>query len=180
MPKIERKIKIKQPGAQKEVVKMKTRETSVIPEGYGELWAMVNQVYWAMIRVTENELRPTGITMIQAAVLFLVKNAKTPATPAQLSRWLFREPHTVSGLLNRMEKQGLIRKTKDLERKNLVRVTLTEKGEKAYQQQSEMRVIRKLLSSLSPKQRNNFMTSLRILRSRALDELVVRRQLPFP
>ncbi len=158
---------------------MKTRETSVILEGYGELWAMVNQVYWAMVRVTENELRPIGLSMIGAAALFLVKNAKTPATPAQLSRWLFREPHTVSGLLNRMEKQGLIRKTRDLERKNLVRVTLTEKGEKAYQQQSEMRIIRKLLSSLSPKQRNNLTTYLRILRSKALDELVVKRRSPF-
>ncbi len=159
---------------------MKTRKTSVVTEGYGELWAMLNQVYWAMVRATENELRPIGISMIGAAVLFLAKNAKAPATPAQLSRWLFREPHTVSGLLNRMEKQGLIRKTKDLERKNLVRVTLTEKGEKAYQRQSEMRVIRKLLSSLSPKQRDNLMTYLRTLRSRALDELVVRRELPFP
>jgi len=159
---------------------MKTRKTSVVTEGYGELWAMMNQVYWAMVRATENELRPIGISMIQAAVLFLVKNAKTPATPAQLSRWLFREPHTVSGLLNRMEKQGLVRKAKDLERKNLVRVTLTEKGEEAYQLQSKMRLIRKLLSSLSPKQRDNLMTYLRTLRSRALDELVVRRQLPFP
>jgi len=159
---------------------MKTRKTSVVTEGYGELWAMMNQVYWAMVRATENELRPIGISMIQAAVLFLVKNAKTPATPAQLSRWLFREPHTVSGLLNRMEKQGLVRKAKDLERKNLVRVTLTEKGEEAYQRQSEMRLIRKLLSSLFPKQRDNLMTYLRTLRSRALDELVVKRQLPCP
>jgi len=159
---------------------MKTRKTSVVTEGYGELWAMMNQVYWAMVRATENELRPIGISMIQAAVLFLVKNAKTPATPAQLSRWLFREPHTVSGLLNRMEKQGLVRKAKDLERKNLVRVTLTEKGEEAYQRQSEMRLIRKVLSSLFPKQRDNLMTYLRTLRSRALDELVVKRQLPCP
>jgi len=159
---------------------MKTRKTSVVTEGYGELWAMLNQVYWAMVRVTENELRPIGLSMIGAAVLFLVKSAKTPTTPAQLSRWLFREPHTVSGLLNRMEKQGLIRKTKDLQRKNLVRVALTEKGEKAYQQQSEMRIIRKLLSSLSPKQRNNLTTYLRTLRSSALDELVVKRRSPFP
>jgi len=159
---------------------METRKTSLVTEGYGELWAMLNQVYWAMVRATENELRPIGISMIGAAVLFLVKNAKTPATPAQISRWLFREPHTVSGLLNRMEKQGLVRRTKDLERKNLVRVTLTAKGEEAYQRQSEMRVVRKVLSSLSPKQRNNLMAYLRALRSRALDELVVRRQLPFP
>jgi len=118
--------------------------------------------------------------MIQAAVLLLVKGAQEPVTPAKLSRWLFRQPHTVSGLLNRMEKQGLVNKSKDLERRNLVRVTLTKKGEQAYQQQSDMRVIRKVLSSLSSKERDNLKAYLRTLREETLEELVVKRQLPFP
>jgi len=155
-------------------------ETNVAGNGYGELWAMLNQVYWAMVRAVENELRKVDLSMIQAAVLLLVKGAQEPVTPAKLSRWLFREPHTVSGLLNRMEKQGLVKKSKDLERRNLVRVTLTKKGEQAYQQQSDMRVIRKVLSSLSPKERDNLKTYLRTLREEALEELVVKHQLPFP
>jgi len=54
---------------------------------------------------------------MQAAVLFVVRNMKTAATPAEISRRLFREPHTVSELIKRMEKQGLVRKKKDLEKK---------------------------------------------------------------
>jgi len=116
-----------------------------------------------------------------AAVLFFVKNAKAPATPAEISRWLFREPNTVSQLLTRMEKQGLIRKAKDLERKNLVRITLTEKGEEAYQGQTEMRVISKILSSLSPKERDKLGSYLKKLRDVAIIELDRRsRQLPYP
>lgn len=38
----------------------------------------------------------------------------------------------MSGLLDRMEKQGLVRKVNDLERKNPIRVAVTEKGEEAY------------------------------------------------
>jgi hypothetical protein len=82
-----------------------TMETNVAGNVYGELWTMLNQVYWAMVRAAENELRKVGLSMIQAAVLFLVKGAQEPVTPAKLSRWLFREPHTVSGLLNREKKQ---------------------------------------------------------------------------
>jgi len=85
----------------------------------------------------------------------------------------------VSGLLNRMEKQGLVRRVKDLKRKNLVRVLITEKGKEAYRRQSEMRVVRKVMSSLSPKQRHNLLASLKILRNEALEELVVKRQLTF-
>ena len=145
-----------------------------------ELWVLLHQACDAMIRTRENALRPAGITRIQAAVLFIVKAVKVPATPAEISRWLFREPHTVSGLLDRMEKRGLVRKVNDLERKNLIRVEITEKGEEAYRRSKELKVIRKTLSRLSPKERDNLRAYVKTLRDDALQELGLRHQLPFP
>jgi len=81
--------------------------------GKRELWVLLNQTTTIMRRVANNELSQVGISMIHGEVLYFVKNAKEPATPAKLSRWLFRETHTVSGLLMHMEKQGLINRTKD-------------------------------------------------------------------
>jgi DNA-binding MarR family transcriptional regulator len=155
--------------------------SDVITYGKRELWALLDQATTAMSRVADNELSQIGISMMQAAVLLFVKNAKEPVIPAQISRWLFREPHTVSQLLIRMERQGLVKRTKDLERKNQVRITLTEKGEKAFQQQSEMRVIDKILSNLSPKECDKLGACLKQLRDEAIKELDTRpRQLPFP
>ncbi len=145
-----------------------------------ELWVLLDQTCAAMMRAKENELRPAGISGMQAAVLFIVKTVKGPATPAEISRWLFREPHSVSGLLNRMEKDGLVRKVKDLDRKNLIRVALTEKGEEAYQRSREMKVISEILSCLTRKKKENLRTYLEALRSKAVGEIGVRRQLPFP
>ena len=107
-----------------------------------EIWGLLDQACDAIGRARDNELRQIGISRMQAWVLFIVKaiNGKAingPATPAQISRWLFREPNTVSALLDRMEKQGLVKKIKDLEKKNLIRVVITEKGEEAYQQSKE-------------------------------------------
>ena len=45
-------------------------------------------------------------------------------TPAEISRRLLRESHSISQILNRMENKGLVRWVKDLERKNLVRLIL--------------------------------------------------------
>jgi DNA-binding MarR family transcriptional regulator len=119
--------------------------------------------------------------MMQAAVLVFVKNSKEPVIPAHISRWLFREPHTISQLLMRMEKQGLVKRTRDLEKKNWVRITLTEKGEAAYKHQTEMRVISKILSILSPEECNKLGASLKKLRDEAVKELDARpRHLPFP
>ncbi len=109
-----------------------------------QLWGLLNQASHAMERAREDELRPFGLSMMHAGVLYIVKVSKDPVTPAHISRVLFREPHTaVAALLNRMEKQGLLRKTKDLERKNLIRVTLTERGEEAYRQSREMKSLRR-------------------------------------
>ena len=153
----------------------------MVTYGKRELWALLSQASNALGRVADSELSQAGISMMQAAVLVFVKNSKEPVIPAHISRWLFREPHTVSQLLMRMEKQGLVKRTKDLDRKNQVRITLTEKGEKAFQQQSEMRGIGRILSTLTPEECNKLGASLKKLRDEAIKELDTRpRELPFP
>lgn len=157
-----------------------TMGTSVVIDRDYELWVLLHQACDAMNRARANELRQVGISGAQAAVLFIVKAMKVPATPGEISRWLFREPHTVSGLLDRMEKQGLVRKVKDLERKTLVRVVITERGEEAYRRSTQMKVIHKTLSCLSPKERDNLRAYAKTLRNKALGEYAVGYQLPFP
>lgn len=155
-------------------------ETNVSIDSDYRLWVLFEQVCNAMGRARENEVRKLGISMMQAAVLFIVKAIDGPATSAEISRWLFREPHTVSGLLERMEKQGLVRKVKDQGRKNMIMVAITEKGEEAYQRSRELNVIRTILSSLSQEQRDNLMAYVDTLRNRAVEEVRLRYQLPFP
>lgn len=155
-------------------------ETNVASGRDYELWVLLHQACDAMTRARENELKPFAISKMWAGVLFIVKAAKVPATPAEISRWLFREPHTVSGLLNRMEKEGLVRKVKDLERKNLIRVVITEKGEEAYCRSRKLKAIHKILSCLPQEERDNLRAYLETLRNKALEEVGVRHRLPFP
>ena len=156
-------------------------KTNASTYGKRELWAMLSQAGNALGRVADKELSQYDISMMQGAVLYYVKTAKEPVIPAHISRWLFREPHTVSQLLMRMEKHGLVKRTRDLARKNMVRITLTEKGEKAYKHQTEMRAVSKILSTLSPEECNKLGASLKKLRDEAIKELDTRpRQLPFP
>lgn len=155
-------------------------ETNAPVDREYELWVLLQQACDAMVRVREKEVREFGISMMQATVLFIVKTIGGPATPAEISRWLFRKPHTVSGLLERMEKQGLVRRVKDMERKNMIRVVITEKGEEAYQRSKNAKAARSILSSLSPEQRDTLRPYLETLRNKALDELRIRYRLPFP
>ncbi|MDD5191225.1 MAG: MarR family transcriptional regulator, partial [Dehalococcoidales bacterium] len=97
------------------------------------LWALFRQTRDAMIKARERELEKHGISSIQAAVLFTIQDIGPEATPAEISRRLVREPHSISGLLSRMEKQGVIKRAKDLPKRNMVRISLTAKGRELYQ-----------------------------------------------
>lgn len=147
-----------------------------------QLFLLLRQTHGLIYKAVEDELRLAGsVPYTQAAVLFVVKAIGEQATPAKISRWLIREPHTVSTLLVRMEKRGLIRKTKDLERKNQVRVTLTEKGEMALRQVMKVEsTISKIMSRLPNEEQDCLRAHLETLRSKALEELRIRYKIPLP
>jgi len=144
-----------------------------------QLWKLLSETYHTMWRSREKELDMAGISAIQAGVLLLVSNSEQPVTPAVLSRFLYREPHTISGLLTRMEKQGLVKRVKDLKRKNQVRIVLTERGKKAYERQNKAGVTNKILTTLTPEERTNFTAYLEKLKKAALKELRSQLTLPY-
>ena len=144
------------------------------------LWVLLRQAKDLLTRVRDKELKKYGISTRQAAVLFVIKAIGYRATPAEIARWLVREPHTVSSMLSRMERQGLVTKASDLHRKNIVRVALTEKGEQAYSDSEKRETIRRVSSSLSEKERQQLWSYLETIRNRALKELGTDQQPPFP
>ncbi len=143
------------------------------------LWALLDLARVATYKARERELGKYGISLMESAVLFVIQ-ANTGATPAELSRWLLRESHTMSSLVSRMEKAGLVKKVKDLDRKNWIRVAITEKGKEAYQQSAERKVLHNIMSSLSKEEQQQLESLLRKLLSEALKELSLDRKVPFP
>lgn len=144
------------------------------------LWWLIVHMRRAMYKARAKELFQYGITPEEAAVLFIVKAIGPRATPAEISRWLLREPHSTSGLINRMEKKGLIRKVKDLERKNMVRVAITEKGQQSHNQSAKRGTIHRIMSALDGDERQQMWEYVRKLRDKAFEETGVVRKPSFP
>jgi len=153
--------------------------TSPVDQDY-DLWVLLNQVQSLMMNARDTELMEHGTTAMQAAVLFIINSIGEEAIPAEISRWLLRKPATVSGLLDRMEKAGLIERVKDLPRKNLVRIRLTEKGRQAYKQSLKREAIHKTMSCLSEEERKQLASILVKLRKRVTEVLRHREEIPFP
>ena len=117
------------------------------------------------------ELRSRGcVPEIQTALLFVVKTLGEQASPSEISRLMLRQRHSTSQLLDRMIKRGLLKKTKDIRRKNAVRLLLTAKGEEALQNALFAReIIERIVGALSDKEINCLMGHLQKLRSEAIE-----------
>ncbi|MBN1376260.1 MAG: MarR family transcriptional regulator [Dehalococcoidia bacterium] len=139
------------------------------------------QVADIFVKVRERELLTQNLSATSAAILFLVDAMGKDVTPAKISRMLLREPHSVSGILMRMEKQGLIKRAKNMERKNLIRVTLTTKGENALKQAMKKEGVKHVLSKLTDEQRKQLKQTLSTLKEAGMKELNLSpRALPWP
>jgi MarR family transcriptional regulator, organic hydroperoxide resistance regulator len=143
-----------------------------------DMWLLLTHTRYAVFRAREKELQRYGISPEQASVLFVVQALGNKATPAAISRLIIRQPHTVSALVDRMTKRGLVRKIKDLDRKNLVRVALTEKGEKAYALSSKRGPIHRIMSILTEQERVQFKSVLEKLMAKARKEIGIDRDEP--
>lgn len=146
-------------------------------DGLYQLLARTDHI---VAKARTKELRQYGITMNDAIVLFTAMRLKRQATPANISRQLFWEPHTVSEQLKAMEAKGLIKKVRDLERQNFIRVEVSEAGLKAYRESSRRKSTRKVMSALSNDEQVQLWILLAKIRERAMQELGLDDFEPFP
>jgi len=103
-----------------------------------------------------------GLSVAQSTVLAIIHG--TPdhldATPAEISKQLLRAPSTTTELIDRMVDQGLVRKVQDLERKNMVRVEMTELGQNLYAKSVKVEYFSKIFSKLTPRRRHSLIAYL--------------------
>ena len=81
----------------------------------------------AVFQNLHERLDPFGITPGQYAVLYCLWN-KGEITPKEISQSIFLEMSTVSGVLDRMQKKGLIQRVVDPNDRRSVRVAATPEG----------------------------------------------------
>jgi DNA-binding MarR family transcriptional regulator len=124
-----------------------------------------------LLKLREDELSQLGVTSRQLAVLTAVQGIGHTSTPLKIARWLDRQPHGISTLVDRMVKVGLVTKTNDLDRKNLVRIGLTAKGKEILDQTRDSGRLQNAMSSLTPDEKQQIMKLLNKLIDGGVQEL---------
>ncbi|OGO15538.1 MAG: hypothetical protein A2Z02_00555 [Chloroflexi bacterium RBG_16_48_7] len=131
------------------------------------LLARLRQATDAVYSIRHRELKKFNITPEQVGAMHLIHTFGNQATAFELSKVLNRKPSTMTVLLRRLERDGLIKKTVDTRKKNKIRLSLTRKGAACYKKGLELRMVGNIFRSLSPEQKNQLCFLLEKLRDAA-------------
>ncbi len=96
-------------------------------------WFLVRQVNKLMSRTLERSLRKQRIKPEQLIVLWICRDYPGQKTLAEISRLMSITNQTLTGSINRMETDGLVRRVPRRKGHPFTEIKLTSKGEAAYQ-----------------------------------------------
>jgi len=137
------------------------------------VWLLLHRVRDILALCEDSIFAEYGITTEQFSVLGAVKSRGGSLRPTDLASILERSVNSMSMLVDRMVKAGLVRRTRDRIDRRVVRVTLTSKGANAIERAipEGWDFIQKILSPLSYKDKQALASMLETVKCELLGHL---------
>ncbi len=145
-----------------------------------DIWILLSRVYHLIAKLRNLELAQNNILPVQSYILFIIKALGNETTPTEISGYVYQQRSSISDILNRMVKQGLITKTNKTGGKRRVIITLTEKGEEALNLSNDREFLHKVMSSLTDQKKRQLESSLELLRDAAINVLSLTQKTIMP
>ena len=136
-------------------------------------WILLRQAHNLVLRCEDQVFYKHGLTTEQHAVLMAIKHINGPVRITDIARWLDRSVNSVSMIIDRMVKAGLVRRARDRKDRRTVFVTMNNNAEKAYVLASAAgwELIQEILSPLSDEDKRTLVRLLETLRDKTYDYL---------
>ena len=134
------------------------------------VWMLLHQTYNSISRCEEALFAQFDLTARQHAILMAIKYIDAPANPTQIADWVDRNLNSITLIVDRMEKNGLVRRTRDPEDRRSFRLVVTEKGEEYLKRsaQEAITLVMRLLENLSEEELQLLKTLLEKVRLQAI------------
>ena len=136
-------------------------------------WILLRQAYNLIFRCEDRVFSEYNLTTEQHTVLMAVKNISGPVRITDIAQWLDRSVNSVSMIIDRMVKAGLVKRTRDRKDRRTVFVTLTNKAEDAYVPATAAgwELIQEIMSPLSNEDKRALIRLLEMIRDKTYDYL---------
>ena len=131
-------------------------------------WILLRQAHNLIFKCEDRVFSEYGLSTEQHTVLMAVKNISGPVRITDIARWLDRSVNSVSMIIDRMVKAGLVKRTRDRKDRRTVFVTLTNKAEEAYVPATAAgwELVQEILSPLSNEDKHTLIRLLETIRDR--------------
>jgi DNA-binding MarR family transcriptional regulator len=96
------------------------------------LWRQLYQTYTLLKQCEDRIFEEHGLTTEQYAVLVSIEYLGEPARVTDIARWLERSTNSISMIVDRMVKAGLVRRARDKSDRRVVYVSKTAKAESRF------------------------------------------------
>jgi MarR family 2-MHQ and catechol resistance regulon transcriptional repressor len=137
------------------------------------LWRQAYQTYTLLKKCEDQVFGEYGLTTEQYSVLAAIDYFGGPTKVTDIAHWLERSTNSISMIVDRMVKVGLVKRVRDKVDRRVVFVSNSSKGEKALKPATlaGLEVIRKILSPLSDEDRRTLISLLEIPKYSMLEHL---------
>jgi DNA-binding MarR family transcriptional regulator len=137
------------------------------------LWFLTHRIRDLLMRCEDPIFGEYSLTTEQYAVLVTMQYLDGSVRPTDLARWLERSPNSVSMIVDRMVKIGLVKRIRSKSDRREVRVIITSKGENALKPATlaGLEFIREILSPLSYEDRRTLVSLLEMVKYSAFKHL---------
>jgi DNA-binding MarR family transcriptional regulator len=161
------------------VIKPNKSEKTIEPEVDIDfkLWTLLDHARCALVRARELELFQFGITQEQAGLLRTLMDNGGSLTNADIADIMIRQINSVTTLVSRMEKLGLVKKKKPANDMKII-VSITPKGRNIYQSVTT-KSIHLAFSDLSHEDKQRLIKYFEHLKEKGRHMLGMDQKLPF-
>jgi len=137
------------------------------------LWFLTHRTRDVLRTCEDHVFGEYGLTSEQYSVLVTLKYLQEPVRVTDLAHWLERSTNSVSMIVDRMVKAGLLTRKRDRGDRRVVNVFITSKGENALKPATKAgwNFIREVLSPLSDEDRRTFVNLHETVKYKALQYL---------
>jgi DNA-binding MarR family transcriptional regulator len=132
------------------------------------LWFMIHHTH-DLLRACEDQMFPKyGLTTEHHSVLLTIKFGHV--RPTDVARWLARSPNSISMIVDRMAKAGLVRRVRDKSDRRVVRLVITSKGEDALKPAyaAGWKLYREIMTPLSDEDKQTLLRLLITIQHQAI------------
>lgn len=136
-------------------------------------WLLCHQTFNLVSKCEDVMFAKVGITTQQHAVLMSIKYINDPVTPTDVARWLDRNTNAITLIIDRMEKDDLVKRVRDLRDRRSLRLVITQKGKELLEQATvpSWELVQEILSCLSEEELKTFNRIMGKVREKAFQYL---------